>query len=121
MLARQERMAFLLLAIVTGIVLGGAAILEAIGRVPFATPYDRSLPDGTLVLLEGEVQSITHTREGGHMLLRVSGATVFVPSDVRLIREPRTGDRVRLLGFLHTYRGEREVVIRAPEDIVILD
>lgn len=120
MLIRQERIALLLLIVVTGIVAGGAAIIEAIGRSQFATAYSPSLPDGTLVILEGKVERISHTREGNHLLLRVNNTSIFIPATASAGLRIAIGDEVRVLGTLQTYRGEREIVVRGSDDIAIL-
>lgn len=120
MLTRQERVALILLILVTGIVSTGIAILEAIGRPAFAKSYDPVLPDGTLVFLEGMVERTAQTREGGHLLLRVNGTNVFVPSPASDAVVLQGGERVRILGTLQTYRGEREVVVEDAGDIAIL-
>ncbi|MDH7593264.1 MAG: hypothetical protein QHG99_02775 [Methanomicrobiales archaeon] len=120
MFTRQERLALSLLILVTAIVFAGIAILEGIGRIPFAKSYDPGLPDGTLVLLEGRVERAAQTREGGHLLLRVNGTNVFVPSPASGGIILQGGETVRILGTLQTYRGEKEVVVEDAGDIVLI-
>ena len=119
MLLRQERIALLLLCGVTAAVLAASAILTNIDRADLASEYTPLSDEGTLVHLQGRVEEIHPTKTGGHIAVSVNGTSVFIPADVAGIIILHPGDQVSLYGIVQTYRGDREVVVSSPGDIII--
>jgi hypothetical protein len=119
MLLRQEKVALLLLVMVTTTVVCGYIVLEAIGNEAFATPYSNSAADGTPVRLDGLVHSVTVSKTGGHLIMEVSGVTVFVPGQVAGQVSVRKDDRVSITGIVQTYQGKKEILVNDPGDIVL--
>jgi hypothetical protein len=116
---RQEKKAIFLLILVMGAVSGAHMILSALGSEPFAAPYSAEITEGGLVLLEGRVEKITTTEEGGHLILQVRGVTVFIPASVAAHQPIVSGDQIRVYGIVQTYRGEREIVVSRSSDILL--
>ncbi len=119
MLTRPERYAALIL-IGTTI---GLFLLYA-GTVLFmpdggAVPYTPETPDDTRVVLEGVITSSKITASGGHVLLNVSGVTVFVEGGAADIYYS-TGNLVRVTGTAETYSGMREIVVGPTGSLQIL-
>lgn len=117
MLLRQERLALGLLCAVTMIIILTSVVLYGIDRTNFAEPYHDEVPDGSLVEINGEVGELSKTRTGGHLVARVDGIPVFIPSDTAEKVSLRKGDHVRIIGIVQTYRGEKEIVVQSPADI----
>lgn len=111
MLESMEKKAFFLLLLTLCLILAASGFLEWTGRAQYASRYDPSLPDGALVWHEGRVEKVTRTKEGNHLLLRVSGVNVFIPSPASEKVEIAPNSVVRVVGRIQTYRGEREVVV----------
>jgi DNA/RNA endonuclease YhcR with UshA esterase domain len=63
------------------------------------------------------VGRITHTQEGGHLILDVGGLQVFIPASAAQGHTFRMGDTISLYGTVQTYRGKREIVVQDGEDI----
>ena len=82
MLERQEKAALAVLVCVVGIVLAAHLLFDAVGRPLVADPYSPEVPDGALVLLEGEIEEIRTTSTGAHLLLTVNGTPVVLPQNV---------------------------------------
>lgn len=120
-LVRQEKIAILVLVIVLVVVLVSAGILELTGKGFFSNPYGPDSIDGELVYHEGIVEESSATATGGHRILVVSGVRVFVPSSCIGEDFPNKGQNITLYGVVQTYRGEREILIRAPADIRPVD
>lgn len=116
-LVRQEKIAILILVMVLAIVLASTGILEILGKGVFSRPYSPECADGELVYHEGVVEEQSSTATGGHKILVVSGIRVFIPSSSVKEGWPKVGDTVSLYGVVQTFRGEREILIRAPGDI----
>ncbi|MDI6718671.1 MAG: hypothetical protein QMD46_03555 [Methanomicrobiales archaeon] len=118
---RQERIALLLLVGVTAAILLSQGVLTLIGKSAFASPLTNASREGELVVLEGTVDRVTHTREGGHLILSVNGMPVFVPSPVSAAVQVEPGSRVTVYGVVQTYRGEREIVVQSAGDVIVED
>jgi hypothetical protein len=118
---RQERLALLLLVLVTAAVLAGYLIFGTVGKAPFARPFSNASREGELVSYGGVVERVTHTREGGHLILDVQGVQVFIPATAAQGYTIVKGDAVSLYGMVQTYRGEREIVVQDRGDITIHD
>lgn len=116
-LVRQEKIAILILVVVIAIVLASAGILEVTGKGFFSKPYTPACADGELVYYEGIVEEQSLTATGGHKILVVSGMQIFIPSSCVKENWPKVGDTVSLYGVVQTFRGEREILIRARGDI----
>jgi DNA/RNA endonuclease YhcR with UshA esterase domain len=116
---RQEKQAILLLILVISVVSGAHVILSMLGNAPFAAPYASDISEGRLVLLEGLVEKVTTTQEGGHLILQVKGVQVFVPASVALQRAIVQGDHISVYGMVQTYRGQREVMVSRSSDITL--
>jgi hypothetical protein len=119
MLVRQERIALVLLGVVSVSVLAASIILTSIDKADIASEYTPWSDEGTLVHLQGEVQEIHTTKTGGHIAASVNDTTVFIPADVAGTVTLNTGDLVSLYGIVQTYRGEKEVLVNSPGDIII--
>jgi DNA/RNA endonuclease YhcR with UshA esterase domain len=117
---RQEKQAVFLLILVFCIVSAAHVVLSALGNDPFAAPYSPNVSEGTLVRLEGAVETITTTQEGGHKILEVQGVPVFVPASVVPQQPILAGDQIRVYGVVQLYRGQREVAVSRSSDITIL-
>lgn len=121
MLEHQERLAIALLGITVIVILAGHLVLGTVDRWQMATPFTPGANDGDLVVIEGAIERITYTQDGGHLILNIAEVTVFIPHPAGEGLVLHRGDRIRVLGIAQTYRGEREVKVSAPEDIVLLE
>jgi len=120
MLERQEKAALAVLVCVVGIVLAAHLLFDAVGRPLVADPYSPEVPDGALVLLEGNIEEIRTTSTGAHLILTVNGTPVFLPRNVAAALELHENENITLYGIVQTYRGEREVVVASAGDIRVL-
>jgi len=116
---RAERTALLLLVIVAVVIATAHIVLTAIGKPAMSVPFSNETKDGTLVSLEGSVDRISHTRDGGHLLLSVRDVPIFVPAAAAQGVAIELGDPVIVYGTVQTYRGAKEIVVQAAEDILI--
>jgi DNA/RNA endonuclease YhcR with UshA esterase domain len=114
---RQEKQAIILLILVICVVSGAHMVLSMVGNEPFAAPYAPDISEGKLVLLEGEVEKVSTTQDGGHMILQVQGVQVFIPASVVGQQKIAAGDRIRVYGIVQVYRGEREIAVSRSSDI----
>jgi DNA/RNA endonuclease YhcR with UshA esterase domain len=121
MLVRQERIAIVLLCAVSVTIIAASVILTGMDKADLASEYTPLSDEGTLVHLQGQVQEIRSTKTGGHIAATVNGTTVFIPADVAGTITLHPGDQVFLYGIVQTYRGEKEVVVNSPGDILITD
>ena len=119
MIIRQERIALVLLCVVSVVVVTASIILTGIEKADLASEYTPLSREGTLVHLQGQVQEIRTTQTGGHIAASVNGTAVFIPADIAGTIFLHHGDRVSLYGIVQTYRGEKEVVVNSPGDIII--
>jgi DNA/RNA endonuclease YhcR with UshA esterase domain len=120
MFERQERMAVLLLVSVAMIVIAAHLVLTGIGKQPFARPFTNNSSDGELVFLEGQIDRITLTNSGEYATMSVNNLSIFLPARVVQEVSLQKGDRISLYGIVQTYRGKKEIVVSAPEDVQIL-
>jgi DNA/RNA endonuclease YhcR with UshA esterase domain len=120
MFERQERMAALLLVSVAIVVIIAHVVLTGLGKQPFARPFTNSSPDGELVVVEGQIDQITLTKSGGHMTASVNNLSIFLPSQVVQGVSLQKGDRISVYGIVQTYRGKKEIVVSAAEDVRLL-
>jgi hypothetical protein len=120
MFERQERGAVLLLVGVAIAVLVAHVVLTGLGKQPFARPFTNSSLDGELVVMEGQIDQITLTKSGGHMTVSVNNLSVFLPAQIVQAVSLQKGDRISVYGVVQTYRGKKEIVVSAPEDVRIL-
>ena len=120
MFLREERIAILILLCTTAAILFVYAAIELQGRQVYATEFDLTAPDGTLVRLSGIADRVVTTREGGHLVMNVNSVRVFVPASAAPREDVRQGDRVSLYGVVQTYQGQKEVMVSSARDIVIL-
>jgi DNA/RNA endonuclease YhcR with UshA esterase domain len=119
MLLRQERIALLLLCGVTAAVLAASVILTNFDKADLASEYTTLSAEGALVHLQGQIEEIHTTKTGGHITASVNGTSVFIPADVAGKITLHPGEKVSLYGVVQTFRGEREVVVSSPGDIII--
>ncbi|MCX6693868.1 MAG: hypothetical protein NT074_04860 [Methanomicrobiales archaeon] len=119
MLVHQERIALVLLCIVTVVVVGATLVLNHIGPTPFARTYSPTLADGTLVTLDGTVHDISSTRDGAHSLINVSGVVIFMPNTGFSDRTLHKGDIVTVVGTVSTYQNRKEILVESPSDITV--
>jgi DNA/RNA endonuclease YhcR with UshA esterase domain len=120
MFERQERVAILLLIGVALVVIMAHFMLAGLGKQPFARPFTNSSSDGELVVVEGQIDQITLTNSGGHATVRVNNLSIFLPAEVIQAVSLQKGDRISVYGVVQTYRGKKEIVVNAAEDIRIL-
>jgi hypothetical protein len=119
MLLRQEKIALLLLLTVTLSAVCGYLVLDALGKGSFAAQYSDAAADGTPVRLDGQVNSVTVSRTGGHLILEVSDVPVFVPGQVAGGISIKKDDRVTITGTVQTYQGKKEILVNDPRDIIL--
>jgi DNA/RNA endonuclease YhcR with UshA esterase domain len=119
MLGRQERVALLLLVGVAVTVVAAHAVLNMIGKQPFAHPFSENSADGELVIVEGSVEKAMLIENGGHLALQVNNISVFVPATAARNLSVHKGDSILAYGIVQTYRGKKEIVISSAEDICI--
>jgi hypothetical protein len=119
MFGRQERIAVCLLVGVAVSVIVAHAVLGTIGKQPFARPFTANASEGELVIVEGTVERAMLIENGGHLLLRVDNLTVFIPSGIAQNLSVHNGDTIFAYGIVQTYRGNKEVVINAADDLHI--
>jgi len=120
MFERQERVAILLLVGVAIAVIVGHLVLAGLGKQPFARPFTNSSSDGELVVIEGQIDQIALTKSGGHMTVSVNNFSIFLPASVVQAVTLQKGDRIAVYGIVQTYRGKKEIVVNAAEDVHIL-
>ena len=70
-------------------------------------------PEG--IILESKI-----TSTGGHVLLDVSGVTVFVEGGADNIFY-KTGDRIRVTGIVETYGSSKEISVGASGSISLIE
>jgi DNA/RNA endonuclease YhcR with UshA esterase domain len=117
MLGRQERMALLILVSVAVIVVISHLALTVVGKQPFVHPFMAETADGELVYLDGTVDQVAITKNGGHVTLRIRNVTVFIPEHVARGQSFQKGQNVSVYGTVETYRGEKEIVVNSAIDI----
>jgi hypothetical protein len=117
MFERQERAAILLLVGIAVVVTGAHLFLSGLGKQPFARPFSPGSPDGELVFIEGQIDQLTLTKNGGHLIASVNNLSVFVPAQVAADISVKKGDRISVYGIVQTYHGQKEIVVSAPGDI----
>jgi DNA/RNA endonuclease YhcR with UshA esterase domain len=120
MFERQERVAILLLVGVALAVIAAHVILTGFGKQPFARPFTNTSPDGELVVVEGKIDQITLTKNGGHMTVSVDNLSIFLPAQVVQEVPLQKGDTISVFGIVQTYRGKKEIVVNTAEDVRIL-
>jgi hypothetical protein len=117
MLGRQERVALLLLLGVAVTVIAVHSVLTVLGKQPLAHPLTNTSAEGELVFLEGMVDKVVLTKNGGHVIVSIKNQTVFIPAQVAQGHVFQNGQNLSLYGIVETYRGEKEVVVNSAEDI----
>lgn len=116
LLTRTEKHALLLLCVV---VFSLAAVHT--GIIVFfpdggAVPYTADIHDGTRVVHTGVVEELSLTRTGGHLLINLSGTSVFVPDGGTRLTLLK-GDVITVVGTVDTYAGKKEIVVDTFSDI----
>lgn len=119
MLGHQERTALLLLIVVAIIVVAAHGVLTSMGKESFVVPLTDQSADGDLVRVDGVLEQVSLTRNGGHMNLVINNHSVFVPAPAGAGLELRKGDLVSVIGTIQTYHGKKEIVVSSREDIRI--
>ncbi|HJJ38930.1 MAG TPA: hypothetical protein O0X42_02225 [Methanocorpusculum sp.] len=118
MLTKPEKKAAVILLSVAVILilfyLGSVYLFPNLG----VSAYSENSPDGSKVYLDGELISYKITTTGGHILMNVSGATVFVENGAESLRW-KAGDRLHITGTVQTYGSTKEIAAK-PSDISIL-
>jgi hypothetical protein len=117
---RQEKQAIFLLILVICVVSAAHVVLSVLGNDPFAAPYTAEVSEGKLVQLEGIIDRITITQEGGHRILQIQGVQVFIPASVALPQPIAAGMQIRVYGVVQIYRGQREVAVSRSSDVMVL-
>jgi len=119
MLLRQERIAFGLLCVVTGIIIVSTVVLGGIDKMSMAQEFRDETPDGVLARVTGEIRDLQQTRTGGHLTARVENVRIFIPSTVVDSVGLAEGDIVCITGTVGTYQGEKEIVVQSHKDITV--
>jgi DNA/RNA endonuclease YhcR with UshA esterase domain len=117
MFERQERVAILLLIGVAIVVIIAHLVLTSLGKQPFARPFTNSSSDGELVVVEGQIDRITLTNSGEYATVSVNNLSIFLPAQVVQEVSLQKGDRISVYGIVQTYRGKKEIVVSAAEDV----
>jgi len=113
----QERTALLLLGGVLAILLAAHLVLTSLGDTALASPYTEGSREGDLVVLTGQVGSVTPTSTGGHLLVTVSGTRVFIPSPASREVSLHVNETVRVIGIVQVFQGKKEVAVRGAGDV----
>jgi len=116
---RQEKTALLILFIVLAIVLCLHILMVNLGSAPFVKPFTPDCSDGELVFFEGTIEKVRHTESGEHLIVIADGVQIFVPETALPVIVPMPSDRIQVTGISSTYRGEKEIVIKRTEDILV--
>jgi DNA/RNA endonuclease YhcR with UshA esterase domain len=119
MFERQERVAILLLLGVACAVITAHLVLGTLGKQPFAHPFTNNSADGELVIVNGTIDQIAITKNGGHMNVYLTNITIFVPVQIAQDLTLKKGDSISVYGVVQTYRGEKEIVISSGKDIFV--
>lgn len=119
MFEHQERKAILLLVAVAIIVAAAHLVLASLGKQPFARPFTSNSTDGELVFIEGRIDQITLTKNGGHMIVSVNNLSIFVPAQVIQDQSLHKGDRISVYGLVQTYQGKKEIVVSTADDLQV--
>ncbi len=87
--------------------------------------FDGTGTDPSSVTIEGKVRSIQPTRNGGHLTIQLDSTTapIFVHQKSgaeHLANTVQKGDLVRVRGEVTEYEGDPEIVIKGPNDVVVL-
>ena len=82
--------------------------------------YTPDTPEKTRVTYEGIILESKITSTGGHVLLDVSGVTVFVEGGADNIFY-KTGDRIRVTGIVEIYAGSREISVGTTGSISLIE
>lgn len=117
---RQEKTALLIILIVLTIVLGLHILMVNLGTAPFVQPFNPDCPDGELVFFEGTIDTVRHTESGNHLIVFADGVQIFVPETALPAILPMPSDRIQVTGTSSTYRGEKEIVVKRTEDILVV-
>jgi len=114
---RQERVAVLLLIVVAATVISAHLLLVSYGKQPFARPFANNSADGELVHIEGTIDQLALTRNGGHMTLQIQNITVFIPAQVAQDLAVQKGENISVYGVVETYQGKKEIVVSSADDV----
>jgi len=114
----REKIALITLLGVSALLLAAHGVFAVTGSAAFADPWVAGAGDGTFVVVRGTVDDLRHLT-GGHLSINVGGATVFLPSRVSNRLDLKKGLDVSIAGTVRTYRGEKEIVVQFPGDVVI--
>jgi DNA/RNA endonuclease YhcR with UshA esterase domain len=120
MFERQEQVAILMLVGVAIALIVAHVLLADLGKKPFARPFTNISSDGELVVVEGQIDQITLTKSGGYTTVSVNNLSIFMPVQVAQVVSLQKGDRISVYGVVQTYRGKKEIVVSAAEDIRVL-
>jgi len=110
MLTKMEKKAFCVLLAVTAVLIIFFLCFGVLYPEAGVVPYTEDTPEKTRVSFAGEIQEMRITAAGGHVLLNIAGVSVFVEGGADNIFY-KTGDRVRVVGIVETYAGNREIVV----------
>ena len=106
----EKKAAVILLSIAVLLVLfylGSVYLFPDLG----ISPYSEDSPDGAKVYLDGELLSYKITASGGHVLMNVSGAVVFVENGAESLRW-KAGDILHITGTVQTYGSTKEIAAK---------
>jgi len=120
MLEHQERVAFLVLIGVAITVISANAVLGALGKQPFARPFSETVPDGELVMAEGNISQVAITHSGGNMVIEMENVSVFIPAQLADGLRIQKGDPIRVYGTVQTYQGKKEILLGSRDDLRVL-
>jgi DNA/RNA endonuclease YhcR with UshA esterase domain len=72
------------------------------------------------VFVEGQIDQITLTKSGGHMTVSMNNHSIFLPAQVVHEVSLQKGDWISVYGIVQTYRGKKEIVVSAADDVRLL-
>lgn len=116
---KEERTAIIILSAVIIILFSAQFIISGTDKAEFAEIYSDESEKGSMVILNGEINSIDRTKSGGHIILDVSGVKVFIPGGEEYNLSLKKNDIVEITGNVDLYNGEREIVVDSRDGIRI--
>ncbi|EHQ35387.1 hypothetical protein [Methanoplanus limicola] len=118
---REEKTALIILFAVIIILFSAHIIISGIDKAEFAQTYSNESERGSMVILNGGINSIERTKSGGHIILDVAGVKVFIPGGEEYNLSLQRDDIVEIIGNVDLYNGEREIVVDSRDGIRIRD
>ena len=119
MLTKMEKKALAVLLGVTAVLLVFFLCFGVLYPDAGVVPYTADVTDKTRVSYEGIILESMLTATGGHVILNVSGVSVFIEGGAENLFY-KTGDRIRVIGIADTYAGSREIVVGTAGSVTLI-